>query len=344
MRTKLTKILGLVLFTTVSIVLLTGCGFTYVINATNRLDRDDAKEFHIEKTKAEPITDIDIHTGIAEVEIIEAEDYYVEIDYLYWEEEPEYSLENGKLFFDDSDCFPNSYSISFNLDNIIRIYIPKGSKMDNISIEDASGDVAISSFTAEELDITVSYGDFTMKDAAAVDADITLSSGNSRITDFQVSELNFTNSYGKASFTDINTTPLRLPADTIWEYFSATMSSGDIVIKGLNTNSVDITNSYGDIRMDTIKVNDLELGLSSGDCELIQSDAVTTDISNSYGDVSLQQLGTPTDYSLDLDTSYGKIRVGEKHYENHVNLDGTGNRKIKAELSSGNVAVDFTEE
>ncbi len=343
MRMKRTKMLGLALFIVVGITLMTGCGFTYVINATNRLDRDDAKEFEVEKTVVEPITNIDIHTGIAEVELIEADTFYVEIEYLYWDEEPEYSIENGELYFDDSDCFPNSYSINFNLDNHIRIYLPKESKLNNISIEDASGDVNITGFVADELDVTVSYGDFTMKEAAAIDADITLSSGTSRISDFQVSELEFTNSYGNASFTDINTTALRLPEGTLWEFFNVTMSSGDVEIKGLISNSIDITNSYGDITMDTLTADNLELSLSSGDCELVQGDVVRMDISNSYGDVTLGLLGASSDYSLDLDTSYGKIRVGENHYEEHVNTQGKGTGKIKAELSSGDVTLDFSE-
>ncbi len=342
MITKRTKMLGLALFIVIGITLMTGCGFTYVINATNRLDRDDAKEFKVEKTEVAPITNIDIQTSIAEVELIEAEQFYVEIDYLYWDEKPEYSFENGELHFDDSDCYPNSYSINFNLDNYIRIYLPKNSNLKNISIEDSSGDVNITGFIADKLDVTVSYGDFTMKEAAAADADITLSSGTSRISDFQVSELEYTNSYGNATFTDINTTSLRLPEGTIWEFVDVTMSSGDVEIKDLNSNSIDITNSYGDITMDTLTADNLELNLSSGDCEIIKGDAVMMDISNSYGDVTLGLLGASSDYSLDLDTSYGKIRVGENHYEDHVNTRGKGAGKIKAELSSGDITIAFT--
>jgi DUF4097 and DUF4098 domain-containing protein YvlB len=214
--------------------------------------------------------------------------------------------------------------------------------LNNIRIEDASGNVNITGFVTDELDVTVSYGDFTMKEAAAVDADITLSSGTSRITDFQVSELEFTNSYGNADFTDINTTPLRLPKGTIWEFFNVTMSSGDVEIKRLISNSIDVTNSYGDITMDTLTADNLELSLSSGDCEIVKGDAVTMDIRNSYGDVTLGLLGAATDYSLDLDTSYGKIRVDENHYEDQVNVDNKGTGKIKAELSSGDVTIDFT--
>ena len=343
MKTKWNKIFGFTLLIFISAMLMTGCGFSYVMNTTNRLNREDAKEFIIEKTRVEPITDIDIHTSISEVELLEADDFYVDIDYLYWEEEPEYSIINGKLLFDDSECFPNSYQINFNLKNRIRIYLPKGSNLNLIRIEDASGDVNLSGFTAEELDITVSYGDFTMDEATATKADITLASGNSKITDFQVGKFDYTNSYGAASFTDINTTPIRLSEGTESKYFNATMSSGNVEIKGLITDSVDITNSYGSVTMDRLRADDLKLNLSSGDCKLTRADIITTDIRNSYGDVTLQLTGAPSSYSLDLDTSYGKIRVDDRHYEESVNLPGSGERTIRAELSSGDVTIHFEE-
>ncbi|MDF2485309.1 MAG: hypothetical protein K0R46_1477 [Herbinix sp.] len=342
MRTKQSKMLAVVLLLILSSALMTGCGVNYVLNATNQLDRDDASEFNIEKTEVEPITDINIHTGIAEVELVEADKFYVEIDYLYWEEEPEYSLENGTLIFDDSDCFPTSYSINFNLDNHIKVYLPKNSQMSSINIKDSSGDVNIQGFIAEELDVTVSYGDFTMKEAAALDAEIVLSSGTSKITDFQAKELDFTNSYGNADFTNINTTDLRLSEDTTYDKFNVTMSSGDVTIRGLVSNTIDISDSYGNITMDGLTSDELELNLSSGNCEITNGDIISSDISNSYGDVTLAMLGSSADYALDLDTSYGKIRVDGDRFEEHLTTNEGAARRIMTELSSGDVTVEFT--
>ncbi|MBP1755386.1 MAG: hypothetical protein H6Q59_1784 [Firmicutes bacterium] len=343
MRISIRRILGTAVFIILSSSLLAGCGFNYVINATNRLDREDAKEFVVAKTEVSPITEISIHTGIAQVELIEADKFYVEIDYLYWEDEPEYSLENGKLFFDDRDCFPNSYSIDFNLDNRIKIYLPKDSHFDDINIEDASGDVSLNGFVADELDVTVSYGDFTMEEAAALDTEITLSSGYSKIKDFQARDLNFTNSYGNADFTDINTKSSRLPVDTTYDNFNIAMSSGDVDIAGINSSKVKITNSYGDIVLGDLTTDELELKLSSGNCVLTSGKVAKAYISNSYGNVSLNILGALADYSLDLDTSYGKIKVGENHYEDHYTTDTDTGKKIRAELSSGDVTIDFVE-
>lgn len=338
---KRTKILGLTLCMIICLTIMAGCGLTYMIDDTNQLERKDAKEFEVEKAETELITTIDIHTSNAEVEILEADNFYVEIDYLYWEEAPEYSIENGKLLFNDRGCFPNYYSIDFNLDNHIRIYLPKENKLEKIRIKDASGDVHLNGFITDKLDINVSYGDFTMKEAAALEADITLSSGNSKINDFQVSQLEFTNSYGRAYFTDINTTPLRLPKDTVWEFFNVMMSSGDVQINRLVSGSIDLSNSYGNIIMDTLTADHLKLELSSGNCELEKGNAPSVDVRNSYGNATLALLGEASDYSLDLDTSYGRIFVNDSPYKEHVETKGTGNGKVKADLSSGDIAIVF---
>lgn len=344
MKIHFRKMLTVMLFITVTGALMSGCGLRYVLNTTRGLDRDDALEFNIAKTEVEPITKIAIHTGMAEVELIPADKFYVEIDYLYWDEKPEYTLENGELSFDDRDSFPDSYSINFNLDNSIKIYLPQDSALNSITIEDASGDVTVAGFIAEELDVTVSYGDFTMKEAAGLNTEITLSSGSSRITDFQAGEFDFTNSYGNARFTDINTTALRLPADTLFEQFNVTMSSGEVDISGLHCNVIDINDSYGDVTIENVISDDMELKLSSGNLEISHADVASVDASNSYGNVTLQMLGASTDYALDLDTSYGKINVGEQSYEEHLIVDNDGTRDIKTELSSGDVKVSFVSE
>lgn len=336
--------------------LFTGCGFSYSVSSgshsdngsfsifgggTNVLKKSDAKELKVEKSVVDPITNIQIHTSIAQVELIEADNYYVEIDYLYWEDEPEYTLEDGKLFFDDSDAFPNSYSINFNLDNTIKIYLPKDSDLDRILIENSSGDVDLAGFVTDNLKVTVSYGDLTIKNAGAAESDITLSAGKSKISDFQVGELDFTNSYGNAVFTNINTGEPLLPLNENEQSLNITLSSGDVDIEGLKTDTIDVSNSYGDINCTDIIANDFEMDLSSGDLDVSKADLKDIDINNSYGNVTLSLFGPDTDYSLDLSTSYGKVKVGNKDYDQNVIIDNDGSRKVTADLSSGDVRVKF---
>ena len=331
-----------VLFILCTGMLFTGCGFRYIVNSsTNTLKRADGIEYTIDKAVVEPITKIDINTGMAEVELIASDDYYVEIDFMYWEKAPEYSLKNGVLYFDDSDCFPNSYSINFNLDNSIKIYLPQATTLTKLNIVNSSGDVILAGFTTEDMNVKVSYGNFTIKEAAAAEADITLSSGNSRMTDFQVGRLDFTNSYGNAKFININTGDAMLPDNVTYEEFKLTMSSGNVNINGLTSSSIGIRNSYGDVTCEEVTANEFDLDLSSGRLEVDKADLQDIDVNNSYGDVTLNLIGSEKDYSYDLSTSYGKISVENNSYDDHLNKDNDGTRSINADLSSGDVEINF---
>jgi DUF4097 and DUF4098 domain-containing protein YvlB len=65
------------------------------------------------------------------------------------------------------------------------------------------------------------------------------------------------------------------------------------------------------------------------------------EVENSYGDVTLKLPGPASDYALDLDTSYGKVKVDGDNYDEHLKRNEDGSKSIKANLSSGDVTVDF---
>ncbi len=304
------------------------------------LRKEAAKEFNIEDA-IDKITHIDINTSIAKVELIPSDHYSVEIDYLYWDEEPDYSLTDGKLHFDDGDSIPNSYSINFKLDNTIKVYLPDNADLSNLSIKNSSGNVELSGFVAGDMKVTVSYGDLTIRKAASNNAKIKLSSGNSTIDDFEVGNLKFTNSYGDSDFDNINTGSTMLLKDIAYDKIDISMSSGKAELGGIICSNLQLNNSYGDVICEEIKADKLDAGLSSGNLTVNKSDIKDIDAKNSYGDVNLSLIGPKADYSLNLDTSYGSIQVGNKKYKEHMDVDRAGTRSIYADLSSGNVKISF---
>ncbi len=342
MKIRLHTIIAVLLLITAG-TLLSGCSVRFSSSGwnTNFLKKEEAKEYILKKTQVEPISSIEISTRIADVELIEADDYYVEIDYLYWLAEPEYSLKNGKLSFNDNRIMPNSYSINFSINNVIRIYLPEAAALEKLNIKSASGDVSAASFAADDMNIDVAYGDLTVKKASAGDADITLASGNSRISEFQVSRLSFTNSYGEAFFGRINSDPSLLPEGRTCDSIDITMSSGDIDMEELTVKSLEIKNSYGDITCEKINAEIFDMELSSGNLEVSDSDLADTDIDSSYGNVSLRLKGEAKDYSLDIDTSYGNITVDGKKYDGPVNINSNGSRSLNADLNSGDIRISF---
>lgn len=340
---RLTSTIGMLLFLLTTGALLTGCSIRYSSGGfgVNVLKRSDAKEFAIEEDASESITSINICTRNADVELIEADKYYVEINYLYWDEAPEYGIKNGELYFDDQDCFPNSYSINFSLHNEIKIYLPKDTLLEDLKVTNSSGDVTLAGFAADSLDATISYGDFALSHAAVYEADITLSSGSSKISDFEVGKLEFTNSYGNAKFSNINTGDDTVLSDLSYDRLQISMSSGNVTINQLKMDNIDIDNSYGDITLEKIVVDEMDIDLSSGKLDISDADLKDLKVSNSYGDVALSLKGTAADYNMDLDTSYGKIVVDGKAYEEHYDSDEGGSRELTADLSSGDVRISF---
>jgi hypothetical protein len=331
----------LILLILLTAIIFSGCGLSYSFHsATNMLRKEDAKEFTVDKEVVELITELDINTSIADIELIPADHYYVEIHYTYWADAPEYTLKDGRLYFDDSKSFPNSYSINYDLDNVIQIYLPENTDFSRITLNNASGNVSAEGFHTENLDVKVAYGDLMIADASAMNADINLASGSSQIENFAAEEIDFNNAYGNAEFVSINT-KTKLPEGLTPDNLNINMSSGKVTLNDLSFPTIKISNSYGDVSCDKLTATDCNLKLSSGDLKVNSSDINTIKVNNSYGDVIMKLPGPAEDYSLDLKTSYGGITVGNKRYDERINLENSGSKYIEADLSSGDVDIQF---
>ncbi|WFR58534.1 DUF4097 family beta strand repeat-containing protein [Anaerocolumna sp. AGMB13025] len=321
-----------------AVMVLSGCSYSFSFNNSNQLKMEDAKEFKMEKTLADPIKQITIDSRIGDIEIIKDDNYYVEINYRYFNEKPTYKLENGILSFDDSKAFPNSYSISFDIKNTIKIYLPEDADLGQITISTASGDVSLSDLQTEKLKVSVAYGDLTLKKAAAEETNINMSSGSSNISDLDTKTLDYSNSYGNGDFTNINKANTNSQDDS---RIKISMSSGNADFDTVNSKNLEISNSYGNITGKGLLINGFEADLSSGDLKISKSILEKADISNSYGDVILSLTGDTKDYMLDLSTSYGKVDVDGKNYDGHLIRENGGSKRLTADLSSGDIEVTF---
>lgn len=317
-----------------------GCGISYMVNS-NSLDKKDAKEFILEKKAIASLSKIDIDTRLADIELIPSDKYCVEIYYLYWNDKPDYYVKDGILHFDDNKAFPHSYSLNFNPHNYIKVYLPENAKLKEVELNNSSGDITADGFTSDLLKLNDSYGDLSMDNAAAYDATINLSSGTSSMKNISFGKLSYDNSYGDAKFININGKENSLPDNQKFEKFHCEMSSGDMTIKGLNSDSIKLNNSYGDVNCDKLSGSQLDANLSSGDFEISNSDLKNINVDNSYGGAAFYLTGSLPDYNMDLGTSYGKIRIDGKSYKDHVTINNNSSKQIKANLSSGDIGVNF---
>ncbi len=322
-------------------IVLTGCEYSLSFSNTTRYSMADTKELKIEKTKVEALKRINIDSRIGDIEFIKSDDFYIEIDYWYFLEKPEYKTDNGILEFDDYRSFPQSYNLDFSMKNTIKIYLPEKADLERIDIKAASGDISLSDFLADQLKVSVAYGDLELINAEVIAADISMASGSSEISDFNMESLAYSNSYGEAGFKNINVKATDHNPDPAKSCMKISMASGDGTFDTVTGRTLDISNSYGNISCTAMVMEQLDADLSSGNLKVTDSSVGNLDLSNSYGDVILQLKGDARDYKLDLGTSYGSIEVEGKSYDGHLRRENGGVNSISADLSSGDIVLMF---
>ena len=134
-------------------------------------------------------------------------------------------------------------------------------------------------------------------------------------------------------------------------------SSGDIMINDTEGKELKIKTSSGKIACDKIRVTDIDFHTSSGDIEILRmftdsfkcntssgevgindSEAEKVECKTSSGDVEIGLNGKEDDYSYDIDTSSGDIRVNGSKSDGNYKKEG-GSKKITVSTSSGDVEV-----
>ena len=162
----------------------------------------------------------------------------------------------------------------------------------------------------EDLDLVVSSGDITIN-GINIDGRIDLSSGDININDSEGKDLEITTSSGCITIANAEYKKLRFD-----------VSSGDVKITDSGIDKLKGESSSGYQTFDGLKTDEIDLRASSGDITL------TID-------------GDEDDYSFDIDTSSGDIKVGDKKMEDDYESGDGKKGSIKIDTSSGNVTVNF---
>lgn len=319
--------------------LLTGCrGNNFVNGDGDTYTEKDMHYFGSDKVKIEDISEIDIDTDYANVEVIASDGFYMEYQYYYIDNEPKLSIENGKLSFDDSGMNQGNYAISLEEDFYFKVYIPTGTEFSKVKIHNSSGEISLGNFTATELTIRDNYGDVIISGVNSKSADIDLDSGNLDMEECNLKEADISNSYGDVRLTSINNT---VEDNELLGVMDIEIASGDLEINRLSSLSVDMTNSYGEISAEKLIVKRIDCVLSSGECKLTDIVADTVNIDSSYGDTTVVLQGKEEDYKLNIDTDFGSTTVGDHEYDGNVVIDKGGEKELDINASSGDVAVTF---
>lgn len=161
-----------------------------------------------------------------------------------------------------------------------------------------------------DLDLDASSGDITVN-GVNIEGRIDLSSGSMQIRDTESKDLELSASSGHINLENADLKELSLD-----------VSSGDINLKSCKIDKIKGDSSSGEMTFDDIKADKIDLNSSSGD-------------------IVLNIRGDEEDYSFDIDTSSGDIKIGDKKMEDRYESGSNKSKSIKTETSSGDVNISF---
>lgn len=326
-------------------LLFTGCNSGYFNNfKTDMYTEKNMNYFGTDKKQIDTLTDIEINSSYSNIEIIASDDYYLEYQYYYVDNEPSFTLEDGKLSFDDTNMNKGAYSISLEEECFIKIYVPNTAQFEQVSITSTSGDVSLGSFSTENLSIENTYGNVVITRIDAKETKVTSTSGTLSLEQSFLGNADLTNIYGSIKLASINyDTLLNAEPHVLGGNISIEVTSGSVDIKDLLCENLYTDNAYGDIKMDGVFAQFVDAELSSGSLEFKDSKADSIDIHSIYGDLKLDLLGKEEDYRMDISTNYGSTVIGDTEYEGSVFIDKSGSKEIKIDATSGNITLNFKE-
>ena len=223
---------------------LAGPGFMVTEKGITSFSDSQAEPYIMEKTEIEGFERLDIKTySETDIELLPSgnDRFYIEytLDGNY--AEPVCRVSDGTLTFrQESSGRGGVYLFGFgttssSVDPSVRIYVPEGMTLSELSVYCDFGDVTLENITAKQASIYLDYGDLDMSEIFFTDADITLSSGDIKVLSCSADTLNLTNEYGDSTLDQMSV----LKADITIEY-------GDFTLDAYNLEKLTGVNEYGD--------------------------------------------------------------------------------------------------
>jgi DUF4097 and DUF4098 domain-containing protein YvlB len=234
-------------------------------------------EYKTEKLDLEAFSDIEVNINHnADVEIVTGDSYGVIIHYYG----PNYSIDyrntDGKLKIEDDVKMTTDWRNYLKEDNYVTIIVPKKSKISNIDIVAASGDISLKDIKAEQLKTLTYSGDSSFVGLSINEGDMQTYSGDIDVKDLQSKAVKLTsisgditvkgNVYGDNKFEatsgdveiecsgresdysyNLNTTSgsIDVNGETVEEDFGASKS-----VHNSKDNMIKVTSISGDITID----------------------------------------------------------------------------------------------
>ena len=277
------------------------------------------------------VSDINVEANHSNVEFVSADTYGVDIlaygDDLSWE------LVNGTLFVRQSDPSKITFfDFSFTKkDSHIKVYLPADAELGKVSVSADSGSIKIGGFQSEDVQISNMFGDIDIHGIMSEEMVISLDCGRFVGTDLNTRVFAYENDYGNGIFEGVEAEKLKIASD-----------AGDLTLRNCTAGEADITNNFGKVTASGLNSTKLTVIANCGDIDLDGKFSGETAIYTDFGNVSLATSIPKENYSYEMATDFGKIKIGNDKKGSNVSYgnDQSTNNLI-VEVSTGDIDVSF---
>lgn len=171
---------------------------------------DNRKNFVREKTELEDFSSAKLYLEYSDLEIVPSDTFALEYGFYGQSYEPETEVKDGVLIFRETPR-KNTLQVQFcawgsveNKQNYVRLYVPEDTSLEELLVENETGDVSIEGITADSLTINADYGNVRLKSVEMLRGDVQVETGDFSGDKLEAKELRIENEYGdvKLSFVE----------------------------------------------------------------------------------------------------------------------------------------------
>lgn len=302
------------------------------------------EDYVLEKTKLDDFSSVEMNLDYGDFHLIPSDGYYLEYCLSGNSQKPKYEVNNGTFIFSEKPVvsYVQFQIMSFDFHEFlgqyyVNLYVPEDIYFENFVLNNDSGNAGIETLEGKSIDIQLSYGDLSADTIGGETVKIDLASGNleaGQVTGRQ--KLDISLDYGD------------LEAESLNAAGSGEMDlgSGNLTLDSCIAGDMSMNLDYGDLKIQVMKGSSLMLDNSSGNVtigELTLEDKGIFTLD--YGDAKVGIGDDLTGYTMNLNTDYGEISVPEsgkltkEEEEQSCRLEGTGDKKLEIDCSSGDITV-----
>ena len=169
------------------------------------------------------------------------------------------------------------------------------------------------------------------KDAGMLEFDVESSSGTVSVEDLQING-KIEISSGEIVLNNIEGDELKLEA-----------SSGSIDLKDVNTKKLKLKITSGGVQAEYCNTDKLEADMTSGNMNLEDLKFSKAAFDMTSGNVEAEVLGSEKDYSYNLKSTSGDLRINGKSYDDDYRSGDDKDHMITVDMTSGNFDLSFAE-